>query len=91
MQTRETGILLKWNQAAKRIDDLIRQGRYLTEFEKTDLDRYEREKIAWDIKNFYSNKMLDVRYPLTFILLPVIISSKGFGRQSRAGKASSNY
>jgi hypothetical protein len=63
LQTRETGILLKWNQAAKRIDDLIRQGRYLTEFEKTDLDRYEREKIAWDIKNFYSNKMLDVRYP----------------------------
>jgi hypothetical protein len=76
LQTRETGILLKWNQAAKRIDDLIRQGRYLTEFEKTDLDRYEREKIAWDIKNFYSNKMLDVRYPLTFILLRIIISSK---------------
>ena len=58
-----TGMHLKWSQVAKRIDELIRKGVYLSDEDKAEMDSYERKDIGWKIKNFYSDKMLDVRYP----------------------------
>ena len=54
---------LKWSQVAHRVDELIRKGVYLSDKDKSEMDNYEREDIAWKIKNFYNDKMLDVRYP----------------------------
>ena len=53
LQNRETGVLLKWSQVAKRIDDLIRSGKYLTEEEKAGFDKFERREIAANIRSFY--------------------------------------
>ena len=57
------GMHLKWSQVAKRIDELIRKGVYLSDKDKAEMDSYERKDIGWKIKSFYSDKMLDVRYP----------------------------
>ena len=60
---RNTGMHLKWSQVAQRVDELIRKGVYLSDKDKAEMDNYEREDVAWKIKNFYNDKMLDVRYP----------------------------
>ena len=57
------GMHLKWSQVAKRIDEFIRKGVYLSDKDKAEMDNYERKDIGWKIKSFYSDKMLDVRYP----------------------------
>ena len=46
-------VLLKWTQVAKRIDELIRAGKYLSEKDKANLDNYERREIAQYIRSFY--------------------------------------
>ena len=63
LRSGNTGMHLKWSQVAKRIDELIRKGVYLSDEDKAEMDSYERKDIGWKIKNFYSDKMLDVRYP----------------------------
>ena len=65
LQNRDTGVLLKWSQVAKRIDELIKQGKYLTEEEKADFDRYERKAVASQIRLFYSNKPAEFPKPYT--------------------------
>lgn len=63
MKNSDQKILLKWSQVAKRIDELIRQDKYLGETEKTLLDSYEARIIAREIIYFYSSKKLDVIRP----------------------------
>ena len=46
-------VVLKWTQVAKRIDELIRAGKYLSEKDKANLDNYERREIAQNIRSFY--------------------------------------
>ncbi len=61
--SREGKLLLKWPQVAKRIDELIRDGRYMSAKELEHCDVYEREQIAQAILNFYRNKPEDVAVP----------------------------
>ena len=56
-------ILLKWSQVAKRIDELIKQGKYLTEKEIAELDNYERKQVARTIRSFFYHKPDDVARP----------------------------
>ncbi|MEE1046660.1 MAG: hypothetical protein U0M60_04470, partial [Clostridia bacterium] len=63
LRSGNTGMHLKWSQVAKRIDEFIRKGVYLSDKDKAEMDNYERKDIGWKIKSFYSDKMLDVRYP----------------------------
>ena len=48
---RNTGMHLKWSQVAQRVDELIRKGVYLSDKDKSEMDNYEREDVAWKIKN----------------------------------------
>ena len=63
MKNSDQKILLKWSQVAKRIDELIRQDKYLGETEKTLLDSFEARRIAQEIIYFYSSKTLDIIRP----------------------------
>jgi len=63
LQNSSMGMHLKWTQVAKRVDELIRSGKYLSDKDKAEMDNYEREQVAWNIKSFYSDKLNDVRYP----------------------------
>ena len=65
LQNRDTGVMLKWSQVAKRIDELIRAGKYLSDEEKADFDRYERKAVATQIRLFYSNKPAEFPKPYT--------------------------
>ena len=56
LQDKTTGIFLKWSQVSKRVDELIRQDKYLTEQEKSELDNYEKKQIAGSIRGFYQYK-----------------------------------
>ena len=56
MKQSNQGVLLKWTQVAKRIDELIRQNKYLSAEEILQLDRYEKHELARNIVSFYSNK-----------------------------------
>lgn len=59
MKQSNQGVLLKWTQVAKRIDELIRQNKYLSPEEILQLDRYEKHELARNIVSFYSNKSRD--------------------------------
>ena len=50
---------------AKRIDELIRAGKYLSDEEKADFYRYERKAVATQIRLFYSNKPAEFPKPYT--------------------------
>ena len=63
LMSREGKLLLKWPQVAKRIDELIRSGRYMSAKELEHCDVYEREQIAQAILNFYRYKPEDVAVP----------------------------
>ena len=63
LQRRTDGVLLKWPQVANRIDHLIKKGKYLTEREKTELDRYERKIVGEKIRLFYSKKPPEIPLP----------------------------
>ena len=56
-------MLLKWSQVAKRIDELIKQGKYLTEEEKAGFDKFERHEIARNIRSFYYHVPKDTPLP----------------------------
>ena len=53
LQNSSMGMHLKWSQVAKRIDELIRQGKYLTDEDKAEMDNYERHEVAYYIKRFF--------------------------------------
>ncbi len=59
----ETEILLKWGKVAKRIDELIAAGRYMTEKEMEYLPEYEKSVLVAEIYHFYRNQPEEVVRP----------------------------
>ena len=55
MKRSNQAVLLKWTQVARRIDELIKQNKYLTSEEALQLDRYEKRQIAVCINGFYDH------------------------------------
>lgn len=62
----ETEILLKWGKVAKRIDELIAAGRYMTEKEMEYLPEYEKSVLVAEIYHFYANQPEEVVRPYPF-------------------------
>ena len=62
----ETEILLKWGKVAKRIDELIAAGRYMTEKEMEYLPEYEKSVLVAEIYHFYRNQPEEVVRPYPF-------------------------
>ena len=56
LQDKTTGAFLKWPQVAKRIEELIRRDKYLTDKEIAGLDLYEKKQIVGSIRSFYQDK-----------------------------------
>ena len=59
----ETEVLLKWGKVAKRIDELIAAGRYMTEKEMEYLPEYEKSVLVAEIYHFYRNQPEEVVRP----------------------------
>ncbi len=59
-------ILLKWSKVAKRIDELIAAGRYLSKRETEYLPEYEKDVLTGEIYHFYSNQPESVVHPYPF-------------------------
>ena len=59
-------VLLKWNQAAKRIDELIAAGRYMSEKELEYIPEYEKGILATEIYHFYYNQPESVVRPYPY-------------------------
>ncbi len=53
---------IKWNEAEKRIDKLIKQGRYLTEKDIKNIPDYERKEVAAAIYYAFHNRIQDGQY-----------------------------
>ena len=47
-------VVLSWNRVEKRIGELIRQGRYMSEEELAYIPTYEKHQLARDIHTFFS-------------------------------------
>ena len=62
----ETEILLKWGKVAKRIDELIAAGRYMTGKEMERLPEYEKAVLAAEIYHFYNNQPEGVVRPYRY-------------------------
>jgi N12 class adenine-specific DNA methylase len=62
----ETDMLLKWGKVAKRIDELIKAGRYLTEKEMEALPEYEKSVLTAEIYHFYSRQPEEVVRPYPY-------------------------
>ena len=56
-------ILLPWNKVEKRIGELIRQGRYMTEKELEYIPTYEKEMLTRDIYHFFSGVPREQPHP----------------------------
>lgn len=59
-------ILLKWNMVAKRIDELIATGRYMSQRELDYLPEYEKGVLSAEIYHFYSNQPESVVRPYPY-------------------------
>ena len=53
---------IKWNEAEKRIDKLIKQGRYLTQKDIINIPDYERHEVASSIYYAFQNRIQDGQY-----------------------------
>ncbi len=62
----ETELLLKWGKVAKRIDELIAAGRYMTEKEMEYLPEYEKSVLVAEIYHFYTNQPEEVVRPYPY-------------------------
>lgn len=62
----ETEILLKWGKVAKRIDELIAAGRYMTEKEMEYLPEYEKSVLTAEIYHFYAKQPEEVVRPYPY-------------------------
>ena len=62
----ETEILLKWGKVAKRIDELIAAGRYMTEKEMEYLPEYEKSVLTAEIYHFYTKQPEEVVRPYPY-------------------------
>lgn len=63
---KEDSVTLKWTAVAKRIDELIALGRYLSKHERAYLPEYEKDVLAREIYHFYSNQPESVVRPYPF-------------------------
>lgn len=61
-----TEILLKWGKVAKRIDELIDAGRYMTEKEIENLPEYEKSVLTAEIYHFYADQPEEVVRPYPY-------------------------
>ena len=55
----DSAAFLKWNQVAKRIDELIREDKYMTEAEIANLDKYEKMQLMHYVKSVYQQQIND--------------------------------
>ena len=61
--TRNASVHLNWNQAAGRIDQLIRDSEYLKPADYSRMPAYERERMAMRVVSFYHHLPNDVERP----------------------------
>ena len=59
-------ILLKWNQVAKRIDELIATDRYMSKKELECLPEYEKSVLSAEVYHFYYNQPAEVVRPYPY-------------------------
>ena len=59
-------ILLPWNKVEKRISELIRQGRYMTEKELAYIPTYEKEQLAISIYHFFTRVPQEKPHPYPY-------------------------
>ena len=59
-------LFLKWNKVVKRIDELIKAGRYLSKREMEYLPEYEKHVLSTEIYHFYSNQPEEVMRPYPY-------------------------
>ncbi len=59
-------VLLKWNEVAKRIDALVRAGKFMSEKEIAGLDNYEKRQVARAVQGFYLDRPADVPRPFEY-------------------------
>lgn len=59
-------ILVTWKQAAKRIDELIANGRYMSEHELAGIPEYEKHELAVSIYRFYAQQPESVVHPYPY-------------------------
>ncbi len=62
----ETEILLKWGKVAKRIDELIAAGRYMSARELERIPEYEKAVLTAEIYHFYYNQPEEVVRPYRY-------------------------
>ena len=59
-------ILLKWRQVEKRISELIRQDKYMSEKELQYIPTYEKNELAREIQSFFSGLPQETPRPFPF-------------------------
>lgn len=59
-------VTLTWNKVVRRIDELIANGRYMTEKELAYIPEYERGILASEIYSFYYNQPQDIPHPYPY-------------------------
>lgn len=60
-------VLLNWNKVQARVDQMLREQRFLTQAEKDQIPNYELRQLAWSVTSFASNlpyENRDARDPL---------------------------
>ena len=56
LNRREDKLTLKWTEVAKRIDELISVGRYLSKREQENIPEYEKQILVTEIYHFFVNQ-----------------------------------
>ena len=59
-------VTLSWTQVSKRIDELIKENRYMSQSELDFIPQYEKEEIARQIHSFYYNQSETVVRPFPY-------------------------
>jgi hypothetical protein len=59
-------ILLKWPQVEKRISELIRQGKYISEKDMAYIPTYEKHELAQEIQGFFSGLPQETPRPFPY-------------------------
>jgi N12 class adenine-specific DNA methylase len=59
-------VSLPWSKVARRIDELIADGRYMTESELAYIPEYEKGILAGEVYFFYSHQPEDVPHPFPY-------------------------
>ena len=59
-------ILLKWPQVEKRVSELIRQGKYMSEKDMAYIPTYEKHELAREIQGFFSGLPQETPRPFPY-------------------------